>query len=103
MFIYEYEHEYGEDRFGMVGRIVDPFQENTELKVGCLNYHNNSMMIAERNVVESNNDGSPCYQIVLICLQCRAGDEFLVNNGKEGVIGETRRSHIKVNEVMVLN
>lgn len=102
MFIYEYEHEYGEDRFGMVGRAVDPFQENAMLKLPCFNCQRHSMVIAERNVMESNNDGSPCYQIVLVCPQCHACDEFLVNRGKEGIIGKTKQTHIQVKQTMIL-
>ncbi|WP_137596754.1 hypothetical protein [Paucilactobacillus kaifaensis] len=103
MFIYEYEHEYGEDRFGMVGRSVDPFQENMELNVECQNCQNNSMVIAERNVMAANNDGSPCYQIVLMCPQCRKCDEFLVNQDKEGVIGKTKHSHVQISRSMIFN
>ncbi|BAP84597.1 hypothetical protein LOOC260_100170 [Paucilactobacillus hokkaidonensis JCM 18461] len=103
MFIYEYEHEYGEDRFGMVGRFVDPFQENVLLNVACSNCQSSAMIIAERNVVNTNLDGSPCYQIVLVCPQCHSSDEFSVNQGKEGIISKTKHSHIQIIDTMIGN
>ncbi|WP_044010730.1 hypothetical protein [Paucilactobacillus wasatchensis] len=102
MFIYEYDHEYGEDKYGMVGKPADPFQENCRLNIQCGKCHQQPMVIAERNVMDVNRDDSTQYQIVISCPYCRTSDEFFVNQGREGKISKAKRAHQRITPADVI-
>ena len=84
MFYNNYDGVHGEDRWGMVGKVGDPFREDCELNLACAKCHQGPLVIAERNWVATNQDDSQEYQIVVACTKCGAVDEFYVNHDKEG-------------------
>ncbi|MDO4855603.1 MAG: hypothetical protein Q3978_03450 [Limosilactobacillus gorillae] len=96
MFYQNYDGVHGEDRWGMVGKIGDPFQEDRLLALACAKCHCQPLVIAERNWVTTNNDGSQRYQIRVACTHCGFADEFAVNAKKEGVITTLKHGHQSV-------
>ena len=55
-------------------------------------------VIAERNWMDTNNDDSQRYQIVVVCEQCGAVDEFIVNDGYEHKISKLKCSKYQLTE-----
>lgn len=49
MFYNNFDQVYGEDRWGMVGKVGDPFREDRSLKIACSKCHQKPLVIAERN------------------------------------------------------
>ncbi len=74
----------------MVGKTGDGFRENRQLKISCYKCHKEPLVIAERNWMDTNQDDSQRYQIVVACEHCGAVDEFIVNDGREGKIGNLK-------------
>lgn len=74
----------------MVGKTGDGFREGRRLAVPCYRCHRQPLVIAERNWMDTNNDDSQRYQIVVVCEDCGAVDELVVNDGREGKIGKLR-------------
>lgn len=85
MFYNNYDDVHGEDRWGLVGQVGDPFREERQLDLACAKCQQKPLVIAERNWMATNADHSQRYQIVVACLHCGAVDEFVVNAGREGV------------------
>ena len=85
-----FDNVHGEDRYGMVGKTGDGFRENRQLEVSCYRCHKEPLVIAERNWMDTNQDDSQRYQIVVACEHCGAVDEFIVNDGREGKIGKLK-------------
>ena len=79
MFYQNYDEVHGEDRWGMVGKVGDPFREDCLLAAPCYKCHRQPLVIAERNWEATNNDDSQQYQILVACTHCGAVDEFTVN------------------------
>ncbi|MBB1078442.1 hypothetical protein H5S09_01115 [Limosilactobacillus sp. STM2_1] len=92
MFYNNYDNVHGEDRWGMVGKTGDPFREGRKLAIPCYRCHQKPLLIAERNWMDTNNDDSQRYQIVVVCDECGAVDEFIVNDGREHKIGRLKHS-----------
>ncbi len=74
----------------MVGQTGDDFRENRRLNLPCYKCHEGPLVIAERNWMDTNQDDSQRYQIVVACTHCGAVDEFIVNDGREGKIGKLK-------------
>lgn len=102
MFYNNFDNIHGEDRWGMVGKTGDGFRENCQLSLPCYQCHQSPLIIAERNWMDTNDDDSQCYQIVVSCLNCGAVDSFIVNNGCEGKNSKLRRSHLTVSEKNII-
>lgn len=83
MFYNNFDNIHGEDRYGMVGNTGDPFREGRKLAISCNKCQQAPLVIAERNWMDTNNDDSQRYQIVVVCDHCGAVDEFIVNDGQE--------------------
>lgn len=83
MFYNNYDDVHGEDKWGLVGQVGDPFREGRVLAIPCTKCRKKKLIIAERNWMATNNDHSQRYQIVVACLNCGAVDEFIANNGRE--------------------
>lgn len=98
MFYNNFDNVHGEDRYGMVGKTGDPFRENRLLMVPCYRCHQEPLVIAERNWMDTNNDDSQRYQIVVSCEHCGAVDEFSVNDGREHVISKLKHGRTAINE-----
>lgn len=94
MFYNNFDNVHGEDRWGMVGKTGDGFREDRQLACPCYKCHQAPLVIAERNWMDTNNDDSQRYQIVVSCLHCGAVDSFIVNNGREGKNSKLRHSHL---------
>lgn len=94
MFYNNFDQVYGEDRWGMVGKVGDPFREDRSLKIACSKCHQKPLVIAERNWEATNPDYSQRYQIIVACANCGFVDEFEVNAGQENKI--SRLKHAKV-------
>lgn len=92
MFYNNFDNVHGEDRYGMVGKTGDDFRENRLLDIPCYKCQQGPLVIAERNWMDTNNDDSQRYQIVVACEQCGAVDEFIVNDGREGVNSRLKHS-----------
>lgn len=92
MFYNNFDNVHGEDRYGMVGKIGDSFREECKLAIACYRCYEQPLVIAERNWMDTNNDDSQRYQIVVVCEQCGAVDEFIVNNGREHKISKLKHS-----------
>ena len=90
VFYNNFDNVHGEDRYGMVGKTGDGFRENRQLEVSCYRWHKEPLVIAERNWMDTNQDDSQRYQIVVACEHCGAVDEFIVNDGREGKIGKLK-------------
>lgn len=90
MFYNNFDNVHGEDRYGMVGQTGDGFRENRQLNLPCYKCHEEPLVIAERNWMDTNQDDSQRYQIVVACEHCGAVDEFIVNDGCEGKIGKLK-------------
>lgn len=90
VFYNNFDNVHGEDRYGMVGKTGDGFRENRQLEVSCYRCHKEPLVIAERNWMDTNQDDSQRYQIVVACEHCGAVDEFIVNDGCEGKIGKLK-------------
>lgn len=90
MFYNNFDNVHGEDRYGMVGKTGDGFRENRQLQLSCYKCHKEPLVIAERNWMDTNQDDSQRYQIVVACEYCGAVDEFIVNNGREGQISKLK-------------
>ena len=90
MFYNNFDNIHGEDRYGMVGQTGDEFRENRRLNLPCYKCHEGPLVIAERNWMDTNQDDSQRYQIVVACTHCGAVDEFIVNDGREGKIGKLK-------------
>ncbi len=90
VFYNNFDNVHGEDRYGMVGKTGDGFRENRQLEVSCYRCHKEPLVIAERNWMDTNQDDSQRYQIVVACEHCGAVDEFIVNDGREGKIGKLK-------------
>jgi hypothetical protein len=101
LFYQNYDEVHGEDRWGMVGKVGDPFREDCLLAAPCYKCHRQPLVIAERNWDATNNDDSQQYQILVACTHCGAVDEFTVNQGREGVLSQLKHSHqrVSVNDV----
>ena len=89
MFYQNYDEVHGEDRWGMVGKVGDPFREDCLLAAPCYKCHRQPLVIAERNWEATNNDDSQQYQILV------------ANQGREGVLSQLKHSHqrVSVNDV----
>lgn len=98
MFYNNFDKVHGEDRWGMVGKTGDSFREDRRLSLPCYQCQHASLIIAERNWMDTNNDDSQRYQIVVSCLKCGAVDSFIVNDGREGQIGKLRHGHLRPTE-----
>lgn len=98
MFYNNFDGVHGEDRFGLVGKTGDGFRENRRLLVPCYQCHQEPLIIAERNWMDTNTDDSQRYQIIVSCEHCGAVDEFIVNDGREKKISKMKYSHQVVNE-----
>lgn len=72
MFYQNYDEVHGEDRWGMVGKVGDPFREDCLLAAPCYKCHRQPLVIAERNWEATNNDDSQQYQILVACAHCGA-------------------------------
>ena len=83
MFYNNYDHVHGEDKWGLVGQVGDPFREDQILAISCAKCQAKKLIIAERKWMATNNDHSQRYQIVVACLNCGAVDEFIANDGRE--------------------
>ena len=70
MFYNNFDQVYGEDRWGMVGKVGDPFREDRSLKIACSKCHQKPLVIAERNWEATNPDHSQRYQIIVACANC---------------------------------
>lgn len=75
MFYNNYDDVHGEDRWGLVGQVGDPFREERQLDLACAKCQQKPLVIAERNWMATNADHSQRYQIVVACLHCGAVDE----------------------------
>ena len=94
MFYNNYDQVQGEDRWGLVGQVGDPFREDRQLKVKCAACGKGPLVIAERNWMATNPDHSQACQIVVACLACGAVDEFVANDGQEGSNGPLKRAGV---------
>lgn len=103
MFYNNFDNVHGEDRHGMVGKTGDPFREECELGISCYQCHEQPLVIAERNWMDTNNDDSQRYQIVVVCEHCGAVDEFIVNDGREHQISKLKRSKYQPTEKNIIN
>lgn len=54
MFYQNYDEVHGEDRWGMVGKVGDPFREDCLLAAPCYKCHRQPLVIAERNWEATN-------------------------------------------------
>ena len=70
VFYNNFDNVHGEDRYGMVGKTGDGFRENRQLEVSCYRCHKEPLVIAERNWMDTNQDDSQRYQIVVACEHC---------------------------------
>lgn len=98
MFYNNFDNVHGEDRWGMVGQTGDGFREGRKLAVACYQCHQQPLVIAERNWMDTNNDDSQRYQIVVACEHCGAVDEFVVNNGREHRLSKLKHSKYQPTE-----
>lgn len=98
MFYNNFDNVHGEDRYGMVGKTGDGFREDRRLKIPCYRCHEEPLIIAERNWMDTNNDDSQRYQIVVTCEHCGAVDQFIVNDGREKQISKLKHGHQRPNE-----
>ena len=98
MFYNNFDNVYGEDRYGMVGKTGDGFREDRLLEIPCYRCHQAPLVIAERNWVDTNNDDSQRYQIVVSSTHCGAVDQFIVNDGREKQIGRLQHAHVRPRE-----
>lgn len=98
MFYNNFDNIHGEDRWGMVGKTGDPFRENRFLDIKCYRCQKMPLVIAERNWMDTNNDDSQRYQIVVVCEHCGAVDEFIVNDGQENKLSKLKHGHQVVSE-----
>ncbi|WP_267201155.1 hypothetical protein [Limosilactobacillus kribbianus] len=96
MFYNNFDRVHSEDRFGMVGKTGDDFREDRRLRIVCYKCHQAPLVIAERNWMDTNNDNSQRYQIVVACEHCGAVDEFIVNDGREGKISKLKHGRCPV-------
>lgn len=78
MFYNNFDNVHGEDRYRMVGKTGDSFREECELGISCYQCHEQPLVIAERNWMDTNNDDSQRYQIVVVCEHCGAVDDSLL-------------------------
>lgn len=103
MFYNNYDNVHGEDRWGLVGQVGDDFREDRKLTIPCYQCQQVPLIIAERNWVDTNDDDSQRYQIVVVCEHCGAVDEFIVNDGQNGKISCLRRSKRAVSPADLIN
>lgn len=103
MFYNNYDNVHGEDRWGLVGQVGDDFREDRKLTIPCYQCQQVPLIIAERNWVDTNDDDSQCYQIVVVCEHCGAVDEFIVNDGQNGKISCLRHSKRAVSPADLIN
>ncbi|MCH3921724.1 hypothetical protein [Limosilactobacillus sp.] len=101
MFYNNFDRVQSEDRFGMVGKTGDDFREDARLNIPCYKCHRSPLIIAERNWMDTNNDNSQRYQIVVVCEHCGAVDEFIVNAGREGKIGQLKHGKRPVSDEQI--
>lgn len=98
MFYNNFDNIHGEDPWGMVGKVGDDFREDRQLNLKCYQCHQAPLIICERNWMDTNNDNSQRYQIVVRCLNCGAVDQFIVNDGQEGKNSKLRHGHQRPKE-----
>lgn len=53
--------------------------------------------------MDTNNDDSQRYQIVVVCEHCGAVDEFIVNDGHEHKISKLKCSKYQLTERDIIN
>lgn len=102
MFYNNFDNVHGEDRYGMVGQTGDAFREDRRLAIPCYRCHQEPLIIAERNWMDTNNDDSQCYQIIVSCARCGAVDQFIVNDGRENLVGQLQHAHVRPSEQEVI-
>ena len=94
MFYQNYDDVQGEDRWGLVGQVGDPFREDRLLAIKCAKCGQQPLVIAERNWMATNTDHSQQQEIVVACTHCGAVDRFIANDGAENVNGKLAKAKV---------